>query len=386
MSVDPVCPALAERDLRDTVVVGSLEVDRAPVTNARYAAFVDDTGHRAPAYWPRGECPRSLANHPVVGVDFFDAVAFAVWAGGALPTELEWVEATGLKEHQTYVWGDRFESVRCNTVRSGAKGTTPVDAHPEGAAPSGCLDMCGNVWEMTCSNLPGDHESIIVKGGSWYDFPVHAQIDARFRARVHKRLNTVGFRLSYGRQLRLPEFLDPDLVSACICYRLAVLDQRKPKVDDFGEFQEIIDELQRTTRLRLPDFPPEPEYAVDQALAMLEAAEEEVPEAVEAPPEKPRRSFWTRCKAAFVEARRADFWSRLEPCYRALRSQKGERTLGQRIRAARTKLRKTPGRPLKRYRVKAAWAVYNDRNPANNGTRARPRAAAETDTTRAARR
>ena len=52
------------RPERDTVRVGDLEVDRAPVTNARYAAFVDATGHRPPVYWEDGVCPESLAQHP----------------------------------------------------------------------------------------------------------------------------------------------------------------------------------------------------------------------------------------------------------------------------------------------------------------------------------
>ena len=112
-------PVEQTRRTRDTVRVNGLEVDRAPVTNARYAEFVQATGHRPPHYWSDGRLPALLAEHPVVGVDFYDALAFAHWAGGSLPTEVEWVLVSGLKEHRAYVWGDEFGSDRANTVRSG---------------------------------------------------------------------------------------------------------------------------------------------------------------------------------------------------------------------------------------------------------------------------
>jgi len=166
--------------------------------------------------------PALLAEHPVVGVDFFDAVAFALWAGGSLPTELEWVEASGLPEHRAYVWGDAFDNARCNTVRSGRRGTSPVGAYPGGVAPSGCADLCGNVWELTCSADPRQPDTVLVKGGSWYDFPCHARIDTSFNARVHKASSTVGFRLVYGRGPRLPAFLDTKRLAGSIADRRAV--------------------------------------------------------------------------------------------------------------------------------------------------------------------
>jgi len=206
-------------DIRDTVRADEVAVDRTPVTNARYAVFVDATGHRRPAYWPDGECPHSLDNHPVVGVDYFDAVAFARWAKGRLPTELEWVLASGLEEQRAFAWGDDFDTNRCNTFRSGHKGTTPVDAYPDGVAVSGCLDLCGNVWEMTASADKDHLHTVIVKGGSWYDYPAHAKLDASFHAPTHRVGRTVGFRLVYGGDERHPDFMDGDLLEACIDYR-----------------------------------------------------------------------------------------------------------------------------------------------------------------------
>ncbi len=238
---------------RDTVRVGALEVDRTPVTNGRYAAYVAATAHRAPAYWPRGECPASLREHPVVGVDFFDALGFALWAGGRLPTEREWVLASGLKEPSSYVWGGEFDTSRCNTVRSGHKGTTPVGAYAGGTAPSGCVDLCGNVWEMTCTPYPGDEESIIVKGGSWYDFPAHARLETRFRARVQRAGNTVGFRLAYGGPVGLPGFLGPDLAAQCIAFRRAPASSPAEEAGS-PEFDSVLSELRAEAADKLPDL------------------------------------------------------------------------------------------------------------------------------------
>lgn len=260
---------------RDTVQVGELTVDRTPVTNARYAEFVAATGHRPAAYWPRGICPSSLADHPVVGVDYFDALAYAIWAGGDLPTEMEWVLATGLEEPRAYAWGDSFDSERCNTVRSGVKGTTPVGTYPP--APSGCVDLCGNVWELTCSEYPGDNQSVIVKGGSWYDYPAHARIDARFSSRVHKGGTTVGFRLVYGRPMRLPEFLDADLAMSCIAWRRELAAPPAGPPVDSSEFEDIVSQLREEAEATVPrledESPTVTAAAVDQALEMFDSLE-----------------------------------------------------------------------------------------------------------------
>ncbi|MHC4849509.1 MAG: formylglycine-generating enzyme family protein, partial [Planctomycetota bacterium] len=110
--------------------------------------------------------------------------------------------------------GDEFDSARCNTIRGVRRGTSPVGAYP--AAPSGCVDLCGNVWEMTC-NADREHEqTVIVKGGSWYDYPAHAKIDHRFRAPIDRVGRTVGFRVCYGRPERHPRFLDEQRVRADI--------------------------------------------------------------------------------------------------------------------------------------------------------------------------
>src|SRR2546421_6516574 len=63
-------------------------IDRSPVTNAQYLAFVAATGARAP--WPRSLFAAEQADHPVVGVSYGEAAAYAAWVGKRLPSAEEW--------------------------------------------------------------------------------------------------------------------------------------------------------------------------------------------------------------------------------------------------------------------------------------------------------
>jgi len=273
-------PAVSGGAVSDRVRAGALDVDRTPVTNERYAAFVEKTGHRPPCYWPRGRVPTGLARHPVVGVDLFDALAFARWAGGAIPTEEEWLLAAGPVAPGAYAWGDRFDAGRCNTVRSGHKGTTPVDAFPGGAAPSGCLDLCGNVWELTATPFPGDAEAIIVKGGSWYDYPVHARLDARFRAPIARGGPTTGFRLVYGRPWAAPGSLPAELVEECLRFRARREGEREGVTGGADEFDATLQALTQEVEARIA--------ALDEAAAAagldIVAALDRLEEVLEAAP------------------------------------------------------------------------------------------------------
>ncbi|MEM8883644.1 MAG: SUMF1/EgtB/PvdO family nonheme iron enzyme [Planctomycetota bacterium] len=272
--------------VRDTVRIGDLEYDRAPVTNGRYEEFVRATGHRAPAYWDDDSSPASLVDHPVVGIDYFDAVAFARWAGGCLPTELEWALGSGLEVQRAYPWGDGFDVRRCNTVRSERKGTSPVGEYE--AAPSGLVDLCGNVWEMTC-NADKEHEgAIIVKGGSWYDFPAHAKLDHNFRAPIHRVGRTVGFRLVYGRDERHPDFLEEELLEACIEFRRTDDDKGESFVAEEFDFGALRAELMvaHGSQLRAITEPTIEVENVQDALGWFDQAEAWTPEPVEVPEEK----------------------------------------------------------------------------------------------------
>jgi formylglycine-generating enzyme len=186
-----------------TVRVKPFAVDAVPVTNTRFAAFVEATGYVTEAErfgwssvfcyllpdpeavppavpdlpwwvkcdgacWHRPEGPTSgvldRADHPVVHVSWLDAKTFAAWAEGRLPTEAEWEHAArgGLGGDPRFPWGDKepndtdFLPANIwqgrfpleNTCADGWLGTSPVGSFPPNGA--GLYDMVGNVWEWTC--------------------------------------------------------------------------------------------------------------------------------------------------------------------------------------------------------------------------------------------
>ena len=128
--------------------------------------FKDRTGKPGPRFWQGGRHHRDLANHPVVGVSFYEAAAYAAWAGYRLPTEAEWQMAASWRirssahVHRRYPWGDALNLEFCNIWASGHGGTLPVDACPDGAAPNGVLQLIGNTWEW----VDADFEAVDREG------------------------------------------------------------------------------------------------------------------------------------------------------------------------------------------------------------------------------
>src|SRR5205823_4544537 len=125
--------------------------------------FVDQTGHPGPRYWRGGLSPVGLDDHPVVGVSWYEACAFARWAGKRLPTDPEWVKAgawpvvaEGSRPVQRrFPWGDAMDRRRVNLWASGQHTTVSVRALPTGASASGVEQLIGNVWEWTSSGFGG---------------------------------------------------------------------------------------------------------------------------------------------------------------------------------------------------------------------------------------
>jgi formylglycine-generating enzyme required for sulfatase activity len=172
----------------------------------------------------------SLPNHPVTQISWNDAQAFARWADGRLPTEVEWEHAArGGLAARRYPWGEAEpddKSVYCNiwqgsfptrnTCLDGHYGTAPVDAFDPN--PVGLFNMAGNVWEWTADRykvhslksaaktrnaLASKSNERVLKGGS---FLCHAGYCWRYRiaARSGKPIDTgashTGMRLAYDPQ------------------------------------------------------------------------------------------------------------------------------------------------------------------------------------------
>ena len=131
-----------------TVRLPAYRIDKYPVTNAQYALFVAETGHRAPLSWENGRMTPGTELQPVTMVSWFDAYTYAAWAGKRLPTEAEWEKAARGTDGRRWPWGNTMDEKRLNTYYSiGA--ATAVTRFVSGASPYGVMDMAGNVSEWT---------------------------------------------------------------------------------------------------------------------------------------------------------------------------------------------------------------------------------------------
>jgi iron(II)-dependent oxidoreductase len=203
------------------VEVAPFELDRTPVTSAQWLAFMADGGysnHRlwhdagyfdwalpnritGPEYWRRAQGdagayfyvgptgPRPIdPQEPVCGISWYEADAYARWAGKRLPTEAEWEFAAAYDpadgRSRRYPWGDAAPEPRRAAFGLSAWQPAPVGTHPDGASALGLLDMAGGVWEWTASPFlpyPGfaafpydgysqdhmDGHHLGCRGGSW---------------------------------------------------------------------------------------------------------------------------------------------------------------------------------------------------------------------------
>ena len=231
-----------ERPRHRTDVRG-YRLGRTPITNASYLTFVEGGGYRRREWWsdegwawkeeyditrPAGWTTDLSAewrlskleplhpHRPVVHISWFEADAFARAHDARLPTESEWEKAATWDQQngraRIYPWGEQRPTpgLHANVDQLGG-GTAPVDAHPAGASPYGCLGMIGDVWEWTAGAFgayPGfaaypyrEYSEVffgpdyqVLRGGSWatrarvitcsfrnWDYPQRRQIFAGLR-------------------------------------------------------------------------------------------------------------------------------------------------------------------------------------------------------------
>ena len=128
------------------VYLSTYRIDKYLVTNAQYARFVAATGHRLPSNWKDGRIPQGELLYPVTLVNWYDAAAYAHWAGKRLPTEAEWEKAARGADGRRWPWGNAMDSSRLNTYYDVGSASI-VDAYPQGQSPYSIFDMAGNVSE-----------------------------------------------------------------------------------------------------------------------------------------------------------------------------------------------------------------------------------------------
>ncbi|MGQ0555423.1 MAG: SUMF1/EgtB/PvdO family nonheme iron enzyme [Nitrospiraceae bacterium] len=187
-------------------------IDQYPVTNEKYRAFIEAGGYENQQYWSSegwqwktknnvtglqywSEAAWIKAAHPVVGVSYHEAEAYAKLAGKRFPTEQEWEKAARGQDGRKYPWGEEFEKDRCNSEESGIGHTTSVGQYPNGVSPYGCYDMAGNVWEWCTSWYDQSLAQRVIRGGSWLNRPEVLRASSRFRYTTDYRFYNLGFRL-----------------------------------------------------------------------------------------------------------------------------------------------------------------------------------------------
>lgn len=164
-----------------TVYLKAFRIDKYEVSNREYKRFIDQTKRNPPDHWLEGNYLPGMDGHPVYGVSWEDARAYAQWSGKRLPSVAEWEKAARGTDGRLYPWGNQPDPKKCNAYESkprngtyGPESLDPVKSHPEGASPYDAYNMTGNVWEWTATETrDGGH---ILCGGSCgkyiFDIPV----------------------------------------------------------------------------------------------------------------------------------------------------------------------------------------------------------------------
>lgn len=204
-------------------------ISKYPITNSQFTLFIEAQGYQTQGWWtdsgwrqrekdgwtqPRywSDSTWKGAQQPVVGVSWFEAVAFCLWLSNmtgeriTLPTEDQWQYAAQSNDGRVYPWGNEWDCERCNNsvtpCRSNATTSVRQYAHV-GHSASGVVDMAGNVWEWCLTDYATRQHDItvgavhrVIRGGSWgYDNPDRFRCDFRNGYAPQDWSNDIGFRV-----------------------------------------------------------------------------------------------------------------------------------------------------------------------------------------------
>jgi formylglycine-generating enzyme required for sulfatase activity len=214
------------------VELSPFSIARYPTTNRQYRDFIDANGYNDPQWWtPLGWTMRveggwQTPNYwydpnwndddmPVTGVSWWEAVAFARWAGGSLPTEAQWEYAAKGPLNLTYPWGEDPPTLELANFApecgASVRRATSIHEHPRNVSPVGCHDMAGNLAEWCLDNVSipypaepppvdpvhytAESDEHIVRGGSGLHDDSYLRSTSRDYYPPSLRDNIVGFRI-----------------------------------------------------------------------------------------------------------------------------------------------------------------------------------------------
>ena len=148
--IGAVKPLYLDQQPERKINLGAYYIDKYEVTNKEYKQFIDATQYvEYPAHWVDGNYPEGLEAHPVANVAWAQAMAYALWAGKILPTEVQWEKAARGTDGRIYPWGNEYTRGMANVEIDGARQSSPVGSYPKDVSPYGAYDMSGNVMEWT---------------------------------------------------------------------------------------------------------------------------------------------------------------------------------------------------------------------------------------------
>ena len=194
---------------------GSLSVGRFPVTNAEFRRFIKDSGYENEAHWGeaglawlKADDTRTWAdtapamdpmflvdNQPVVGVSWFEAIAYATWAGGRLLTFQERMGVVRGPGKRPYPWGEPFGHGNANTREEVLARPCAVGLYRRDCTPEGIFDLAGNVAEWVADEVDGQR---VIAPGAWSQESLSSWAKARALQSPGCRGSDLGFRIARG--------------------------------------------------------------------------------------------------------------------------------------------------------------------------------------------